>query len=82
MSSRSGVSSTARHQQTFGTTTTSPTAATNGMAPASNGGGFVLQDHPDDKVLVAQACPPPLALAKEYFNASFGVFTEGHYTEF
>jgi hypothetical protein len=80
MSSRSGVSSTARHQQIFGATTTSPTVATNGMAPVSNGGGFVLQNHPDDKVLVAQLCPLPLA--KEYLHASSGVFTEGHYTEF
>jgi hypothetical protein len=53
---------------------------TNGTTSASNGGGFALQDHPDDKAFVAQLCPPPLA--KEYFNASFGTIKEGHYTEF
>jgi hypothetical protein len=79
MSSRFGVSAKARHQHSFGATL-SLTAADRGVAPASDTGGPVSQEHPDDEVSVAELFPPPGA--KEYLYASFGPFKEGHYTEY
>jgi hypothetical protein len=58
----------------------SPPTATNGMEPASIGGGFALLDYRSDKVFATQFFPPPSV--KEYVNASFGPIIEGHYTEF
>jgi hypothetical protein len=79
MSSGFGLSEKARHQHSFGATMPL-TAAGNGVAPASNRGGFVSQNHPDDRVSVGELFPPPGA--REYLNASFGPIKEGHYTEF
>jgi hypothetical protein len=83
MSSKSIASSTAlpaNFPQNISSTTTPPTSTASNSEPVPSGGGFALQDNPGDKSFAAQLrLPSP---AKDYFYASFGAITEGHYTEF
>jgi hypothetical protein len=79
MSSTSGVSSKTPHQFSSSAPGAPPNAASNGMGPAMIGSSFVLDHGSNPKALAAELSPPPV---KEHFNASFGAFIGGHYTDF
>jgi hypothetical protein len=75
MNCKSGVSSTAHHQDSSNSNSTN-------AKPPSVVGGFPLQRHPggDTSSAVRPSCLPPSA--KDYAWAAFCPFTPGHYTEF
>jgi hypothetical protein len=50
------------------------------IEPAPVEGGFALHDHSGNNSFAAQLRLP--AAVKDYFYASSGAITEGHYTEF
>jgi hypothetical protein len=61
-------------------TATPPKTPVHSAEPASTGSGFVLQDHPGDKSLLARLYLSPAA--KDHVYASVGAIREDHYTEF